>query len=155
MKPSTTFTELSQPPLLGSFLSIEGKKAKIVNGRANATENASIVTIGLQNSPEVDLMSTEPTIGPVQENDTSTSVRAMKKMPAKPFESALASVLFTIHEGIVDLESPEERSGEDHEYEEEEDVRKPMRRQPIEDVGRHGVAAQNACDDDDAAMGSV
>lgn len=106
MKPSTTFTELSQPPLLGSFLSIEGKKAKIVNGRANATENASIVTIGLQNSPEVDLMSTEPTIGPVQENDTSTSVRAMKKMPAKPLESALASVLFTIHEGIVISKAP-------------------------------------------------
>ena len=106
MNPSTTFTELSHPPLLGSFLSIAGKNAKRVKGRAKATENASMVTIGLQNSPAVDLMSTDPTMGPVQENDTSTSVRAMKKMPAKPFESALASVLFTIHEGIVISKAP-------------------------------------------------
>ena len=55
--------------------------------------------------------------------------------------------------GHRDLESPEERSGEDHEYEEEEDVREPVRRQPVEDVGRHGVAAQNACDDDDGRDG--
>ena len=102
MNPSTTFTELSHPPLLGSFLSIEGKKAKRVNGSAKATEKASIVTIGLQNSPAVDLISTEPTMGPVHENDTSTSVRAMKKMPARPLES----VLLTIHEGIVISNAP-------------------------------------------------
>ena len=106
MNPSTTFTELSHPPLLGSFLSIEGKKAKRVNGSAKATEKASIVTIGLQNSPAVDLISTEPTMGPVHENDTSTSVRAMKKMPARPLESALESVLLTIHEGIVISNAP-------------------------------------------------
>jgi len=28
-----------------------------------------------------------------------------------------------------------------------------VRRQPVEDVGRHGVAAQNACDDDDGRDG--
>lgn len=106
MNPSTTFTELSHPPLLGSFLSIDGKKAKTVKGSAKATENASMVTIGLQNSPDVDLISTEPTIGPVQEKDTSTRVRAMKKMPARPFESALLSVLLTIHEGMVISNAP-------------------------------------------------
>ena len=51
-------------------------------------------------------MSTDPTMGPVQENDTSTSVRAMKKMPASPFESAFASVLLTIHEGMVISNAP-------------------------------------------------
>ena len=104
--PSTTFTELSQPPLLGSFLSIEGKKAKRVKGRAKASEKASMVTIGLQNSPAVDLMSTEPTMGPVHEKETSTSVSAMKKMPASPFESAFESLLLTIHEGIVISKAP-------------------------------------------------
>ena len=106
MNPSTTFTELSHPPLLGSFLSIAGKNAKSVNGSAKASEKASMVMIGVQNSPAVDLMSTEPTMGPVQENDTSTSVRAMKKMPASHLESALESVLFTIHEGMVISNAP-------------------------------------------------
>ena len=65
-----------------------------------------MVMIGVQNSPAVDLMSTEPTMGPVQENDTSTRVRAMKKMPASPLESALESLLLTIHEGMVISNAP-------------------------------------------------
>ena len=51
MNPSTTFTELSHPPLFGMFLSSEGKNASMVKGRANASENASMATIGSQNSP--------------------------------------------------------------------------------------------------------
>ena len=105
MNPRTTFTELSQLPLL-SFLSREGNIAKIVKGRANATEKASIVTIGVQNSPWVDLMRTEPTIGPVQENDTRTRVRAMKKMPASPPLSELRSLLLTNDEGSVISNAP-------------------------------------------------
>ncbi len=106
MKPITTFTELSQPPLLGSFLSTSGKKANNVNGNANATEKASIVRTGVQNSPAVDLMSTDPTMGPVHENETKTNVRAKKKMPPKPRVSALASLLLTNHEGIVISNAP-------------------------------------------------
>ena len=106
MNPMTTFTEFSHPPLFGSFFSTEGKRAKRVNGSAKAIEKASIVTIGVQNSPEVDLMRTEPTIGPVQENDTSTSVRARKKIPPSPLVSAFESLLFTIHEGMVISNAP-------------------------------------------------
>ena len=51
--------------------------------------------IGVQNSPEVDLISTVPTIGPVQANETSTKVNAMKNTPARPFLSELASDLLT------------------------------------------------------------
>ncbi len=102
----TTFTELSQPPLLGSFFSTDGKSAKSVKGSAKATEKASMVRIGVQNSPAVDLMSTEPTMGPVQENDTSTRVSARKKMPPRPFVSAFASLLFTSHEGIEISKAP-------------------------------------------------
>ena len=52
MKPSTTLTLLSQEPDLPFiFFSSDGNIARIVNGKAKATEKASIVTIGVQNSP--------------------------------------------------------------------------------------------------------
>ena len=105
MNPRTTFTEPSQLPLL-SFLSSDGTIAKIVKGNANATENASIVTIGVQNSPCVDFMSTEPTIGPVHENDTRTSVNAIKKIPARPPLSEFLSLLFTSEDGRVISNAP-------------------------------------------------
>ena len=105
MKPSTTFTLFIQFPLL-SLVSREGKRARIVNGRANETEKASIVTIGVQNSPCVDLISTEPTIGPVQEKETSTRVKAMKKMPASPSRSEFRSLLFTIQAGSSISKAP-------------------------------------------------
>ena len=45
-------------------------------------------------------------MGPVQENDTSTRVSAMKKMPVSPRLSALLSLLLTIHEGSVISNAP-------------------------------------------------
>ena len=41
-------------------------------------------------------MSTVPTMGPVQANDTKTRVRAMKKIPPKLLVFCLLSLLFTI-----------------------------------------------------------
>ena len=105
MKPSTTFTVFIQLPLL-SLVSRDGKRARIVNGRANATEKASMVTIGVQNSPSVDLMRTVPTIGPVHENDTSTRVSAMKKIPISPPLSAFLSDLFTSDVGSTISKAP-------------------------------------------------
>ena len=105
MNPSTTFTLASQLPLL-SFVSSEGKSAKIVKGSAKATENASIVNIGIQNCPWVDWMRTVPTIGPVQENDTSTRVSAIKNTPTSPFFPDLPSALFTHDEGRVISNAP-------------------------------------------------
>ena len=105
MKPSTTLTLFIQAPLFIFFIR-DGNIARIVNGRANAIEKASIVTIGVQNSPWVDLIRTEPTIGPVQENDTSTRVSAMKKMPASPFLSEFLSLLLTSDEGSVISKAP-------------------------------------------------
>ena len=106
MKPSTTLTLLSQPPLFGRFFRRLGKRARTVNGRAKAREKASIVTIGAQNSPLVDFMRTVPTIGPVQEKDTSTRVRAIKKIPARPFLSDFESALLTMLEGRVISKAP-------------------------------------------------
>ena len=97
---------MSQPPLLGSFLSSEGKNANTVKGSANATLNASIVTIGAQNSPCVLFTSTEPTIGPVQLKLTSTSVRARKKIPPSPLRSLFLSALLVHFEGSVISNAP-------------------------------------------------
>ena len=51
-------------------------------------------------------MSTVPTIGPVHENETRTSVRAMKNTPARPFLSAPWSLLFTSDCGILISNAP-------------------------------------------------
>jgi hypothetical protein len=106
MKPRTTFTEFNQPPLFGKFLSNDGNHANTVNGRAKAIANAAIVMIGIHTPPLVELMITEPTIGPVQENDTSTRVNAIKKIPTKPPLSAPSSLLLTSDEGNVISNAP-------------------------------------------------
>ena len=109
MNPITTFTVLSHPPplFLRSFRS-EGKNARSVKGRANASENANIVTIGIHHAPLLDVawIRTLPTIGPVHENDTSTSVRAMKNTPASPFLSEPLSLLLTRDCGRVISNAP-------------------------------------------------
>ena len=110
MKPSTTLTLLSHPPDLGRFFSSEGKRARRVNGRAKAMLKASIVTMGVQNSPAVDLISTVPTMGPVQEKETRTRVRARKKMPARPFLPELRSDLLTQDDGSVISNAPKKEA---------------------------------------------
>src|SRR5687768_4676256 len=47
-----------------------------------------------------------PMIGPVQENDTSASVTAIKKIPEKPRLSARASALLIQEEGSVSSKAP-------------------------------------------------
>ncbi len=106
MKPSTTFTLLSQPPLLGSFCRMAGKKASRAKGRAKAMLKASMVTMGVQNSPWVLLMSTVPTMGPVQLKLTSTSVRARKNTPSRPPLLLLASALVVQLAGRVISNAP-------------------------------------------------
>ena len=100
-KPNTTFTELSQPPDFGKLLSQDGKKANKVNGKAKASEKPNIPTIGLSTWPPADSTKIVPTIGPVQLNETNTSVKAIKIEPTKPPLSALASDLFTSQCGKV------------------------------------------------------
>src|SRR5690606_35799032 len=100
-KPRTTLTELSQPPDLGRRFIHSGKMAKSVNGIAKADPKANIPRTGFTNSPPADEIKIEPTIGPVQEKETSTRVKAMKNTPASPPCSALASTLLTKLEGSV------------------------------------------------------
>ena len=91
---------------MGSFFNSEGKSARTVNGRAKATLNASMVTIGVQNSPCVLLISTVPTIGPVQLKLTSTRVSARKKMPPRPLRSLFLSALLVQLDGSVISKAP-------------------------------------------------
>ena len=65
-----------------------------------------MVMIGSQNSPCVLLISTEPTIGPVQENDTSTRVSATKKTPARPPSLECESDLLSQELGSVISKAP-------------------------------------------------
>jgi hypothetical protein len=44
-----------------------------------------------------------PTMGPVQEKETNTSVNAMKKVPSRPPRSAIRSLLFTHEEGRLNF----------------------------------------------------
>ena len=110
MKPSTTFTRPSHSPLRGSFFSTSGKKASRANGRAKAMLKASMVTMGTQNSPCVLLMRTVPTMGPVQEKLTNTSVRARKNTPAMPPLPLLASVRVVQEAGRVISNRPKKEA---------------------------------------------
>ena len=66
-----------------------------------------MVAMGTQNSPPpVDLISTELTMGPVHEKETSTSVSARKKMPDSPLRSALRSLSLTSRLGSVSSNAP-------------------------------------------------
>ncbi len=99
MKPRTTFTELSHPPDLGSPFSQEGNMANRVKGMAKARANPNIPRTGSRASPPAASTSRAPTMGPVQEKETSTVVRARKKAPPIPPRSARLSALFTHLEG--------------------------------------------------------
>ena len=82
-----------------------GKIANKVNIRANDNEKPNITTIGVSKSV---LMATSevPIKGPVQEKDTTAKVAAMKNIPLNPFESDLASSLFTKELGKVISKAP-------------------------------------------------
>src|SRR5690606_34113052 len=77
------------------LFSHSGKMAKRAKGIAKAREKANIPKMGCRISPPAEAIKIEPTIGPVQENETSTKVKAIKKMPVNPPLSPLASTLLT------------------------------------------------------------
>ena len=60
------------------LLITEGKSAKIVKGRANATPKPNIPIVGLSTSPLAASTRRAPIIGPVHENETITVVNPIK-----------------------------------------------------------------------------
>ena len=83
--------------------------AKSVKGRARARAKPSIPMAGAS-IPEEDVAACTrrvPTIGPVQEKDTSARVNAMKKILRKPdAESAFSSILFVHFAGSTSSKAP-------------------------------------------------
>ncbi|MNR09071.1 hypothetical protein D3C85_1252600 [compost metagenome] len=77
----------------------------MVKIKANERENPNITTTGVSKSV---LIATNevPISGPVQENETTASVAAIKNIPPKPLESDLASSLFTMELGNIISNAP-------------------------------------------------
>ena len=85
IKPKLTLMVFNQPPLLGNDCSIAGKNANKENGIARPTPKPIIPIMGASPTPCILVCpSRVPTMGPVQENETITSVIAIKKMPSSP-----------------------------------------------------------------------
>ena len=104
--PNTTLTVLSHPPDLGIECSHPGKAAKKAKGSAIANEKPNIPIIGAIPPSEAACTKSVPTMGPVQENDTIASAKAIKKMPTKPLRSAWASILVLHELGKVSSNAP-------------------------------------------------
>ena len=103
-KPKITLKVFIHLPDLGRVVSKFGNKAKIVNGKAKATPKPNIPMVNWIAPPwdEIEPTNKEPKIGPVQENDTSTKVNAIKKTPMyPPIELDFESIELTHLEGIV------------------------------------------------------
>ena len=114
INPRTTFTEDIHPPAVGSEFNQDGKAANSANGKASAVENPSIPISGPTGilpsitGPDPVAVSTSkvPITGPVQENETSASVKAIKNIPSIPPLSACASAFVPHEEGSVISKNP-------------------------------------------------
>ena len=103
-KPRTTFTVFIQPPDFGRLCSACGNNAsspKIIAHASPKPANANVNNIGTFAEPVTALPSKLPKIGPVQEKETITSVKAMKKIPIIPPASSAFDDLFAIELGNV------------------------------------------------------
>ena len=83
-----------------------GKIANSVKGMAKASEKPSMPMIGFKKTPWEAAIKMEPAKGPVQENDTKTRVKAIKKTPINPPLSDFASTEFTNPEGKTISNAP-------------------------------------------------
>ena len=96
------------PPDLGACLSNDGNRAKSVNGMASAMAKPNMPMVGPRMEPCVDTATRRnPMMGPVHENDTNASVKAMRKMESSPVVlSDLASTFDDHDEGSVSSKAP-------------------------------------------------
>lgn len=107
INPKETFKVFNHPPDFAILLSNPGKNANNANGNAMAKEKPRKPIIG----PSLSfccVTSTNkfPIKGAVHENDTSTSVSAIKKIPEKLFVPAFESTLLVHEEGNVISNAP-------------------------------------------------
>ena len=90
------------------FCSMLGKTANSAKGMASASAKPNIPMAGPTVLPcDAASTSSVPMIGPVHENDTSTNVKAIKKMLRMPdVVSALLSMRFVHDEGSTNSNAP-------------------------------------------------
>src|SRR6187551_2376857 len=83
--PNTTFTVVNHPPDLGNDCSQPGKSANNAKGKASPRPNPPIPKDNCMAPPSFvnAPASKEPSMGPVQENETIARVNAIKNMPQK------------------------------------------------------------------------
>ena len=93
---------------IGDPIRKEGKKANKLKGRARDMEKPNIPTIGAISEPLTDTStSSVPIIGPVQEKDTKTKVKAINSILTNPVVfSAFRSILVLHDEGRVISKTP-------------------------------------------------
>ena len=107
----TTLKLVIQSPDFGALLSHCGNKANSENGKANATAKPNIPTAGANRLFPAASTSKVPMIGPVQEKETITSVKAMNNMLKNPpVERALLSSLVDQLSGSVISNKPKKES---------------------------------------------
>src|SRR5882724_915798 len=82
-KPRTTFTEVSHPPDLGNDCNQPGNIANNAKGNASAKPNPASPAVNGQAPSEKVPANKDPSIGPVQENETMARVSAIKKIPPR------------------------------------------------------------------------
>src|SRR5690606_40350660 len=102
--PKTTFTVFIQPPDFGKLCSACGNKANSPNTIAQLNPNpasAKVSSIGTFAEPVTALPKRLPRIGPVHENETITSVSAIKKIPITPPASSALDDLLAMELGSV------------------------------------------------------
>ena len=96
-----------QPPDLGNFCNIVGNIAKSEKGKAKAIAKPNIPTVGANSDLPAASTNSVPMIGPVQLNDTMTSVKAMKRIDRKPVVAEDFADIFVDHdEGKVNSNAP-------------------------------------------------
>ena len=112
MNPSVTFTVFIQPPDLGACFSSEGNRANSAKGMASPMENPSMPNVGASMLPCVETATNRnPMIGPVHENETSTSVKAIRKMLSSPVVRSDCASIFVDHdEGSVSSKAPKKEA---------------------------------------------
>ena len=81
---NVTLKVFIHPPDLGNFFNTDGNIAKSENGNANANAKPNIPMAGAKIDLPAASTSKVPMIGPVQEKDTITSVKAINRMLKNP-----------------------------------------------------------------------
>ena len=99
-------------PDFGACFNHCGNSAKSVNGRARASANPNIPSAGANQLPLVVVSTSKrPIIGAVHENETSTSVNAIKKIESSPLvDEAFVSTAFAQRSGSLISNHPKNDS---------------------------------------------